>query len=139
MKRFWLSAVGILLAVQCWALTQTGMPFLDELRADVAKNGPISQKLGFSEKQCEQIKEYIDDASEDLVKKRDALVAAEKKVDRKEKKKVDKKDAREAKDEAFRELNVAREEAFAGLKKFVNDEQFEGLSKWRAAGKANAR
>lgn len=139
MKKFWLSAVCMLLAAQCWALTQTGMPALDELRADVVKNGPISKKLGFSEDQREKIKDYIDEKSEDLVKKRDAFVAAEKKVDRKEKKKADKSDAREAKDEASRELNAARDEAFAGLKAFVDDNQFEALKKWRAAGKANAR
>lgn len=138
MKRLGLIIAGwMALTVQAWALTATGMPALDELRADAAKNGPLSQRLGFSGDQRKDIVALIDKESEDLVPLRDEMVAAEKRFDAA--KKNNKGAAREEMDAARNKMNAARDAAFKRLKKVTNDAQFEALKKWRAEGKANVR
>ena len=136
MKKIWISMLVVLsMSAGAWALTATGMPALDDLLADVKANGPLSQRLGFTEDQRENIEKHIEKASEDLVKLRDANVAAEKKVDRKDRKDTDKTAAVGDQREASAELNAARNDAFLKLQPLMSEKQFEELKKWRAEGK----
>lgn len=124
MKKTFLSTMATgLLAAAAWGLTQTGMPALDDLRADVDDNGPLSRKLGLSEDQREKIEDVIDKESERLVKLRDELVAAEKK--------------NEGVDKARSSLSDAREDAFRKLEPHLTAKQYEELQKWRAEGKVD--
>jgi hypothetical protein len=133
--------IGIICALamtaNLWA-GATGMPALDSLLADVAANGPVSKQLGFSDDQRKDIQKHIEKESKNLTKIRDEALAAEKKVERKEKKKADKTVAKQEKDAALVALNAARENAFQGLKPLMSGKQFEDLTKWRNAGRAKA-
>jgi hypothetical protein len=123
MKKFWISLIGVLtLSLSAWALTQTGMPALDDLNNDLADHGPISRRLGFTEDQRKAIMQYIEKKAEDLRPIRDAFEASERKPG------SDKKEAGNA-------LQAAREEAFRGLKELMTAKQYDQLKAWREEGK----
>jgi hypothetical protein len=140
MKKWLISVISVLaLSVSAWALTATGMPALDELYKDVTGNGPLSRRLGFTEEQRKAVQTLIEQETPNLVKLRDELVAAEKKVERQAKKNVKKSDAKDDKAEAGNALNAARDDSFRKLQTVMSEKQYDALKKWRAEGKANTR
>lgn len=123
MHKFWISLIGVLtLSLSALALTQTGMPAFDDLYGDLAGNGALSRRLGFTEDQRKDIMKYIEKKAEDLRPIRDELVAAERQPG------GDTKAAGNA-------LNAAREDAFRGLKDLMTAKQYDGLKAWREEGK----
>jgi hypothetical protein len=139
MKKWVISIVSVLvMSISAWAAAATGMPALDDLFIDVHNNGPLSKRLGFTDEQRKNIEDYIGREAPNLIKLRDELVAAEKKVERKDKKKVDKTNARNEKDAAATALNAARDDAFRRLQPLMTEKQYDGLKKHRAEGKARA-
>ena len=122
MKKLWISLISVLtLSLSAWALTQTGMPALDDLYGDLVGNGPLSRRLGFSEGQRKDLMKYIEKKAEDLRVIRDEAVAADRKGG-------DKKAAENA-------LHAARDEAFRGLKDLMTAGQYDDLKAWRENGK----
>ena len=142
MKQFWLGLIIALTgSIPAWGVTATGMPALDELQADVIKNGALSKRLGFTEKQRKDIQNLIDTESKPLVKLRDALLVAEAKFEKakKTKNKPAIVAARTEKETAAAVLQNARDQSFNKLSTLMTGAQFKDLKKWRAAGKANIR
>jgi ribosomal protein S15P/S13E len=120
MKKWWISLIGVLaFSLSAWALTQTGMPALDDLYGDLAGYGSLSRRLGFSEGQRKDLMKYIERKAEDLRPIRDEAAAG---------KGGDKRAAENA-------LYAAREDAFRGLRERMTAGQYDELKAWREDGK----
>lgn len=127
MKKMWISLISVLtLSLSAWALTQTGMPALDDLYGDLAVTGPLSHRLGFTDRERTAIMTYIVQKAGELQPLRDAFVAAERQPG------ADKQ-------AAYTALDAAREVAFHGLKELMTANQYDALKAWREEGKDRAR
>ena len=126
MKKWWFSSISTLaFTLGAWAFTQTGMPAFDDLYGDLAGNGPISRRLGFTEDQRKDLLTYIEKKAESLRPIRDELAAAERTPG------GDKQAAGNA-------LYAARQDAFHGLKELMTAKQYDELKAWREEGKDEA-